>query len=84
MNNLEFQVVGIVTGISSKSGKAYTMLHLLGDFAPSSKQLCQGQQCITQYVEGAVPSDVAVGSVVAFDYGLGFGGRPTIVGVHAV
>ena len=80
----EFEVVGIVTGISKKSGKAYTMLHLLGDFSQSNSQVQLGKQCLTQYVEGSVPQDVVVGCSIAFDYAIGFGGRPTIVGVHAV
>lgn len=80
----EFEVVGIVTGISKKSGKAYTMLHLLGDFSQSNSQVQLGRQCLTQYIEGGISNDIIVGCSIAFDYAIGFGGRPTIVGVHAV
>ncbi|MFW2503814.1 hypothetical protein [Clostridium diolis] len=80
----EFEVVGIVSGVSKKSGKSYTMLQVLRDFSPSNAQLRQGKECLQQYIDGAVPSDVAVGSIVAFDYTIGNNGFPQVCGVRAL
>lgn len=82
--DIELEVVGIVAGVSKKSGKAYYMLHLLKEFTGSNTQVQQGQECIVQYFEGTVPTDIAVGSSVVFDYAIGFGCKPMIAGVHAV
>ncbi len=80
----EFNVLGIVSGVSKKSNKAYFMLHLTRPFTESNTQFRQGHECLTQYVEGTVPPDILVGSVVEFDYTLGSNGYPVVCGVHAV
>lgn len=80
----EFNVVGIVSGVSKKSGKAYTMLQLTRPFSESSSQIRQGLECLSQYIEGTVPSDVAVGSIVKFEYTIGASGYPVVCGVQAI
>jgi hypothetical protein len=80
----EFEVVGIVTGVSKKSGKTYTMLHLLRDFSESNSQSRYGQECITQYIDGNVSYDVQVGSHVKFEYTIGGNGYPVVCGVQAI
>lgn len=80
----EFEVVGIVSGVSKKSGKAYTMLQVLRDFSPSNSQVRQGRECIQQFIDGSIPSDVTVGSTVKFEYTIGGNGYPVVCGVQAV
>ncbi|MDM8131989.1 MULTISPECIES: hypothetical protein [Clostridium] len=80
----EFQVVGIISGVSKKSGKAYTMLQLLRDFTENSSQVRQGKECIQQYIEGVCPSDVGIGCIVSFDYTIGSNGYPVVCGVKAI
>lgn len=83
MNNV-FEVVGIVSGISKKSNKPYIMLHCLRNFLESNTQHREGMECVTQYLEGACPIGVSVGSTVEFEYMIGGNGYPTVCGVHAV
>lgn len=80
----EFEVLGIVSGVSKKSGKAYTMLHLTRDFTESNSQIRQGKECLAQFIDGPVPSGVYVGSTVGFEYTIGDNGYPKVCGVQAI
>lgn len=81
MNN--FKVIGIVSGVSNKSGspKPYTMLHCITEFDQNSAQEKKGQECIIQYLPMLTDSNIIVGSVVEFEYGIK-NGFPRVCGVH--
>ena len=78
----EFKVIGIVTGVSTKSGvpKAYTMLHVVGEFEQSSSQVKKGQECLIQYIPNVIETNIIVGSIVSFEYGFK-NGVPKVCGV---
>lgn len=80
MNNI-FKVLGIVQGVSSKTGKPYTMLHVIRPFVQGGSQIKQGNECMVQFLDGNCPSDISVGCEVEFLYNIGLSGRPQVTGV---
>ena len=86
MDNKNFKVMGIVSGVSTKSGspKPYTMLHLVRDFEQNNSQVKKGQECLVQYIANVIDTNINVGSLVDFDYTIGGNGFPKVCGVKLV
>lgn len=79
-NETVYHVVGISRGVSKKSGKPYTILHVNSRFDDyMTEHGSEGLKAENVYISASL--NITIDSFVTLIYGRGFGNQAIVVGV---